>query len=117
MSRRIERINSLIRQEISDLLQSELKDPRLDCFMSILRVDTAPDLSTAKVYISFLGSEESKKKAMTGLDSASRFIRNELMKRIRIRTIPDIVFLEDRSIAKGAEILELINKIENEESS
>jgi ribosome-binding factor A len=116
MARRIERINSLIRQEISDMLLRELKDPRLDNFISILRVDTAADLSTAKVYVSFYGSEESKKETMAALDSASRFIRNELMKRIRIRTIPDIIFQEDNSIAKGAMVLELIEEIKQEDS-
>jgi ribosome-binding factor A len=115
MSRRIERINSLIRQEISDLLLKELKDPRLDSFISVLRVDTALDLRSAKVYVSFFCSEESKKETMAALNSASRFIRNELMKRIRLRTIPDIIFQEDSSIARGAEVLELINEIEQEE--
>jgi ribosome-binding factor A len=116
VSRRIERINSLIRQEISDLLLRELKDPRLDNFVSVLRVDTAPDLSFAKVYVSFYGSEQSKKETMAALESASRFIRNELMKRIRIRTIPDILFQEDNSIARGAQVLELIEEIKHEES-
>lgn len=115
MSRRIERLNSLIRQEISDLLLKELKDPRLDNFISVLRVDTAADLSIAKVYVSLYGPEESKKESMAALDSASRYIRNELMKRIRIRTIPDVVFQEDDSIAKGAQVLELIDEIQKED--
>ena len=116
MARRIERINSLIRQEISDMLLKDLKDPRLDNFISVLRVDTAADLSIAKVYVSLYGPEENKKESMAALNSASRFIRNELMKRIRIRTIPDVLFQEDNSIAKGAQVLELINEIQKEDS-
>ncbi len=115
MSRRIERVNSLIRQEISDLLLREIKDPRLDNFVSIVRVDTAPDLSYTRVYVSCMGSDEIKHETLLALRSAAGFFKGELMKRIRIRTIPDIDFREDDSIARGAEVLELIEKIENEE--
>lgn len=115
MSRRIERINSLIRQEISDLLLRELKDPRLDNFVSIVRVDTAADLSNARVYVSFMGSPETKAETMMALRAASRFIKGELMKRIRIRTIPEIDFREDDSIARAAKIIEKLNYIQQEE--
>jgi ribosome-binding factor A len=64
MSRRIERINNLIRQEISDLLLREIKDPRLDSFLSIVRVDTAADLSYARVYVSFLGADDQRRDTM-----------------------------------------------------
>ncbi len=115
MSRRIERINSLIRQEISDLLLREIKDPRLDSFVSVVRVDTALDLSYARVYVSCMGSEEVKTETLAALRSASGFFKGELMKRIRIRTIPDIDFRQDDSIEQGAEVLELIERIEKEE--
>ncbi len=117
MSRRIERINSLIRQEVSDMLLREIKDPRLDNFVSIVRVDTAPDLSYARVYVSCMGSDAIRDETMLALRSAAGFFRGELMKRIRIRTIPYIDFKEDDSIAKGAQVLDLIQKIENEEIS
>lgn len=116
MARRIERINSVIRQEISDLLLREIKDPRLDNFVSIVRVETAPDLSYARVYVSCMGSDEIKAETLAALHSASRFIKGELMKRIRIRTIPEIDFKQDDSIERGARVLELIEKIEQEES-
>jgi ribosome-binding factor A len=64
MSRRIERLNDLIQEEISELIRRQTKDPRLDCFLTVTRVDTSPDLRHAKIYISIMGSDEEKKNAM-----------------------------------------------------
>ena len=63
MSRRIERLNDLIQEEISELIRRQTKDPRLDCFLTVTRVDTSPDLRHAKIYISIMGSDEEKKEA------------------------------------------------------
>ena len=67
MSRRIERLNDLIQEEISELIRRQTKDPRLDCFLTVTRVDTSPDLRHAKIYISIMGSDEEKKNAMDGV--------------------------------------------------
>ena len=75
MTRRMERVNVLLRQEISRILVEELKDPRLSSLVSIIRVDTAPDLSTARVYISVLGNVDEKTNTMTALKSASGYVR------------------------------------------
>ena len=65
MPHRIERVNSLIRQEISELLRREVKDPRLGNFIAVTEVDTSRDLKHAHIYVSYLGTEEEKQETMT----------------------------------------------------
>lgn len=111
MTHRIERVNHLIRQEISLLLQRQVKDPRLGGLVSVTEVVTSPDLKYAKVFISRLGSEEEKKETLGALVAASGFLRNELAKRLRLRHIPELDFRWDTSIEQGAHILELIDQV------
>ena len=111
MAHRIERINSLIRREISDLLQHEVRDPRFSSFVSVTEVCTTPDLKFAKIFISRLGSEEEKQETMKALASASRFFHNELFKRLRLRRIPELSFHWDDSIERGERLLCLIEQV------
>ncbi|MFC1865862.1 30S ribosome-binding factor RbfA [Chloroflexota bacterium] len=115
MSHRIERVNQLIRQEISELLRREVKDPRLGGLISITEVDTSVDLKYARVYVSCLGTEEDKKELLNTLSSAAGFFRNELMKRLSLRYIPLLDFRWDYSLEKGAHIQALIDKVTQEE--
>jgi len=112
MAYRIERVNNLIRQEISELLQRQVKDPRLGGFVAVTSVTATPDLKHAKVFVSCLGDQEEKEKILSVLTAASGFFRNELAKRIKLRCIPELSFRWDDSIERGAYLLELINKIE-----
>ncbi len=112
MAYRIERVNSMIRQEISELLQRQVKDPRLGGFVTVTSVTATPDLKHAKVFVSCLGDKEEKEKILNVLTAASGFFRNELAKRIKLRSIPDLSFRWDDSIERGAYLLELIDKIE-----
>jgi len=111
MTRRIERVNHLIRQEISELLQRQVKDPRLGSLVSITEVATSPDLKYAKVFVSCMASEEERKETLGVLTAASGFFRNELAKRLRLRHIPELNFQWDDSIERGAHILELIERV------
>jgi len=111
MAHRIERVNNLIRQEISELLQRQVKDPRLGSFVAITEVSTSPDLKYAKVFVSHIGSEEEKRETLRVLTSASGFLRNELAKRLRMRRIPELNFEWDDSIERGAHLLDLIDKV------
>lgn len=111
MTHRIERVNHLIRQEISDLLRREVKDPRLGSLVSITEVVTSPDLKHAKVFVSCIGDDEEKKEILNALVAASGFIHNELAKRLRLRHIPVLDFRWDYSIEQGAHILELIDRV------
>jgi len=111
MSRRIERVNSLIRREISELLQRQVKDPRLGGFVTVTQVSTSADLRHAKIFISIIGSEEEKKEALEALAIASGFLRKELSMRLRLRCSPELSFHYDDSIDQGVHILQLINQI------
>ena len=111
MTRRIERVNNLIRREISELLQRQVKDPRLSNFIAITEVTTSPDLKHAKVFVSHIGSEEEKQKTLNVLTSASGFLHSELIKRLSLRHIPELTFEWDDSIEQGVRLLELIDKI------
>ena len=111
MTHRIERVNHLIRQEISELLQREVKDPRLGGLVSINEVVTSPDLKYAKVFVSCICSDEEKKEILSTLVAAAGFLRNELKKRLRLRHVPELDFRWDDSIEKGAHLLELIDRV------
>ncbi len=111
MTRRIERVNNLIRQEISNLLQRQVKDPRLGNFVAITEVSTSPDLKYAKIFVSCIGSEVGKKEAMSVLAAASGFFRKELARRLRLRRIPELSFQWDDSIERGTHLLELIDQV------
>ena len=117
MSRRTEKLNGLIREEISELLRRQAKDPRLDCFLTVTRVDASPDLRQAKVFISIMGTEEEKTNAMTGLASASGFFHRELVKRLSLRRTPELSFHRDDSIEKAAHVLDLMKGIDISEDT
>ncbi len=116
MSHRIERVNQLIRQEISELLRREVKDPRLSGLISITEVDTSADLKHAKVYVSCLCGQDEKKELLSTLTSAAGFFHNELMKRLILRHIPELDFRWDYSLEKGAHIQALIDRVSHDDS-
>jgi len=111
MTRRIERVNNLIRQEISELLQRQVKDPRLGNFVAITDVSTSPDLKYAKIFVSHIGSESEKKETMSVLVAASGFLRKEMAGRLKLRRIPELSFQWDDSIERGSHLLELIEQV------
>ncbi|NLU27564.1 MAG: 30S ribosome-binding factor RbfA [Hungateiclostridium thermocellum] len=107
---RIKRISEEIKREISDIIQNELKDPRLSKLISITEVNVTKDLRYAKVYVSVMGSEEEKANSLEGLKSAAGFIRREIGRRVQLRYTPEIHFELDNSIERGAYITKLINE-------
>jgi ribosome-binding factor A len=111
MSRRTERVNDLIRDELSDLLLREVRDPRLGGLISITRVEVAPDLSNARAFVSVMGEQAEQDDAMKALNAAAAFFHRELKKRVEMRRIPFLTFRLDTSIAKGAEVLSLLNEV------
>jgi len=117
MSRRIERVNHLIRQEVSELLQRQIKDPRLDSFVAVTDVVTSPDMKYAKVFVSRICDDEEKKKTLSALSAASGYIHRELMKRLRMRLVPELNFEWDDSIARGSRVLELLDRVSTENSA
>jgi|RhiMetdeSRZDD1v2_1073273.scaffolds.fasta_scaffold05504_7 ribosome-binding factor A len=113
---RLQRVNQLIREEISHLIQRELKDPRLG-FVTVTEVDVAKDLRTAKVYVSVLGSEAEWQGSLEALENARGFIRNWLAPRLRLRAIPHLTFHPDRSMAHAAHIQTVLEGLRTEERS
>jgi ribosome-binding factor A len=111
---RLQRVNQLIREELSFLLQRELKDPRLG-FVTITEVDVAKDLRTARVYVSVLGSEAELRASLAALESARGFIRNWLAPRLRMRAIPQLAFHPDRSMAHAAHIQTVLEELRGQE--
>lgn len=117
------RINQEVQKELSVLISQELKDPRVNPMTSVVACEVAPDLKTAKVYISVLGDEQSQKATMTGLKSAASFLRSELARRINLRNTPELKFIGDQSIEYGVNMSKLIDDVtanlreENEEEA
>jgi ribosome-binding factor A len=112
---RIERVNELIRGEISNLLLRETKDPRLSGYISINAVQTTPDLRHAKVLVSCVCEEEKKKEILDALQHSSGFFRSELAKHLKMRRTPELHFVWDSSIERGANLLAYIDKVIGEE--
>ena len=111
MVHRIERVNSLIRQEISQLLQRQVKDPRLGNLISVTEVSTSADLKFAKVFVIRVGGEEEKAETLSVLTAASGFFRREMAKSLKLRNIPELRFYWDESIERGDHLLQLLDGI------
>lgn len=108
------RVAEQIKKELSQLIQTELKDPRIG-FITVTGVDLTNDLSQAKVYLSVLGDEEQKEGSLKGLEKAKGYLRSELGKRIQLRYTPELIFKFDESIAYGSRIEKLLGDLDKNE--
>jgi ribosome-binding factor A len=108
---RIVRISEEVKREVSNIIQGELKDPRLPKLTSVTSVRVTRDLKYAKVYVSILGTEEEKKAALEGLKSAAGYIRHEIGQRIKLRYTPEFQFEIDNSIEHGVYLNKLIDDV------
>jgi ribosome-binding factor A len=109
-SRRQSRVNDLIREELSELIRREVRDPRLAEITSITEVAVSPDMLSARVYVSVLGDEEQKKQTIEGLQAAAVFLHHRLKDRLVMRYIPKLTFERDDSIEEGARLLSLMKE-------
>jgi ribosome-binding factor A len=112
---RQEKLGELIAVELSNLLRTRVKDPRVG-FASITRVEVSGDMRHAKVFVSVMGDSKEQKETMKGLTNATGFLRHELASLLTLRFMPELVFKLDHSIEEGSRILELINKVQQEEA-
>jgi len=112
MAERLDRLAHTIKREVSSILATEVKDPRLG-MISIADVEVSRDLAVAKIYFSQLGGEEERARTLDGLERAKGFIRSELAKRLRVRHTPVIVFLFDPSLEHGAKISALLKSLQS----
>ena len=106
---RKDRVSEQIRREIAELVRVEVKDPRVG-MVSITDVEVTPDYAHAKVFFSTLAGSQTVDAVLEGLQKASGFLRRELGKRIRIHTTPQLHFVFDQSLARGAELSKLIQE-------
>ena len=115
MSRRIDRINDLLRDEISQLLSRQIKDPRLNVVISITSVNTSNDLRNAEILLSVMGDEDARRTALEGIQSAASYLRRELRDRISLRYTPFLKFALDDTLEQAAHILQIMDHIRDEQ--
>ncbi len=111
MSQRTSRIDELLRQEIGQALESELADPGIG-FVTVTDVETSPDLSRARVWVSVIGPEERRKEALAALRRAMPYIRRSLGSKIRLRRIPEFEVRLDDTAERGTRVLHLIQELD-----
>jgi len=112
--KRSERVRGVMQREIASIIREDVKDPRIG-FITVTAVDLAENLQHAKVYISPFGNELERKNSFKGIVSASKFIRSQLGKRMRIKKLPDIHFILDTLPAEADHINRIFHKIEENE--
>jgi ribosome-binding factor A len=110
VTRRQQRINQLLRDEIDKLLRHETDDPVLMSMISVTDVEVTQDLQKAKIYVSFL-DDDAQKEIMQRLRKAARFFRREIAERINLPHTPELEFVYDPSIARGARVLQLLREV------
>ena len=116
MSRRTLQVAELLREELSDIIRREVDDPRVG-FFSITEVEVTEDLRSARVYVSVLGSDRERTETLAALRSAAAFIRFHLKPRLRMRSIPDLDFRDDRSMEHAEQIARAINGLHERDAS
>jgi ribosome-binding factor A len=110
--KRSDKVGDQMREEISEILLKDLKDPRIG-FVTITKVAVSDDLRQAKVYYSVFGGEQEKEDSFQGLESATGYIKRELGRRMRLKYMPEITFLFDDSLEYGAHIEELLRGVKD----
>ncbi len=114
-SNRMIRINDEIQRELSEIIRSDLKDPRVGVITSVLKVNTTTDLKYCRVYVSILGDDEKKAETMEVLKRAAGFIRSLIAERINLRVTPEFTFVLDDSLEYGFKIDKIIRDINGEQ--
>ncbi|NLY54265.1 MAG: 30S ribosome-binding factor RbfA [Firmicutes bacterium] len=109
---RVERLQGVIQAELSDIIRTSLKDPRVG-FVSVTGVEVSNDLRHAKAFVSVMGDQSEQEETLATLNRAAGFIRSEIGKRIRLRHCPEIIFRLDKSIEHGSNINALLRKLQS----
>ncbi len=112
---RPEKVAHLMRREVADILQSKLRDPRLTTMISVTDVEVTSDLSFARIFVSVLGDDAQRAHAVSRLQHASGFVRHELGDRLGLREVPDLRFVLDDSLDRGARVDDLLRRIKTGE--
>ncbi|MDH4334333.1 MAG: 30S ribosome-binding factor RbfA [Chloroflexota bacterium] len=115
MSQRTDRLDSQIQQELMDLFQREMADPRIG-FATVTRVETARDLGHARVWVSVLGTDEERERSLKALQVATPWLRRRLGDRLTLRHVPELSIRLDESIASGDRVLRLLRELDEEKA-
>lgn len=110
MPHRPEKVREFIKEQVGEIIQQYLKDPRIG-FVSVTDVEVSADLRHAKVFVSVLGNEQAKADTMAGLESAQGYVRGELSRRLQMRFTPEIMFRLDESIERGTRVVSLLRDV------
>ena len=110
---RVDKVQALLRQEISRIVQTRLDDGRIG-FVTITEIKVTTDIKQAKVFFSVIGDMKTMRKTRDGLQSAARYIKGELGRVLHMQTIPDLIFIYDDSLAKGSDLVQKINKLDDQ---
>jgi ribosome-binding factor A len=108
MTRRLERLNEQVKREVSEILRTEVRDPRVG-LVTVTEARVAPDLSFARVYVRSLGGTEEE--LFSGLEKATPYIRRELGKRLSVRHVPELRFEPDRALEHALHIEKLLSEV------
>ena len=106
---RMRRVNEVIRQVLGEVIATGLKDPRIG-FVTVTDVDTSADLRTARVYVSVLGDESEREKALAGLRSSHGFLQGRIAAELRMKRTPTLTFHYDESVDRGVRISRLLDQ-------
>jgi ribosome-binding factor A len=110
------RVSELIKEQVGQILQQEVSDPRIG-FVTVTDAEVTADLREARVYVSVLGDPEQAKKSIAGLQRAAGYIRGILGRRVDLRIVPELTFALDRSLERGSRVLELLHELEEKEKT
>ncbi|MCM1309215.1 MAG: 30S ribosome-binding factor RbfA [Butyrivibrio sp.] len=108
---KLTKINNEVMRALSNIIRTEIKDPRINPMTSVMAAEVSPDLKVCKAYISVLGDEKSQQDTIKGLKSAEGYIRTLLAKNVNLRNTPQITFISDRSIEYGVNMSKLIDEV------
>ena len=115
--KRLQRLNSLLKEVLSEVIREDVKNPHVSQLLSVTRVEITPDLHFAKVYISVIGSEKEKEETIIALTSAAGFIATQAAKKVVMRYFPSLTFKLDESVDAHMNIEKILKKIHEEQSS
>ena len=114
MTRRSDRVAESLRIELAEILQREVRDPRV-ALATVSRVDLSGDLRHAVINISALGNDDERSGAVTALENAAGFVRRQLARRLRMRAVPELVFRLDRGIEHSQHISDLLESLQHDD--
>ena len=110
---RPEKVAHLMRREVAEILQQRLRDPRISAMVSVTDVEVTQDLSFARVFVSVMGSPDERAATLEALAHAAGFVRHELSPRLGLREVPEVRFVHDESLDRGARVEELLKRIQD----